>query len=115
MGFGECAAEDGEILREHEHHAAIDGAITDHHTVAGNLGVGHVEIGAAMLDEHVPFFEGTRIEQQLDALTGSQLALGMLGVDALLATTEAGRRALVVQLANDVMHGLLLDTRSRVF
>jgi hypothetical protein len=41
-----------------------------------------------VLLEHVPLFEGAVVEQQLDALARRQLALGMLGVDALLAAAE---------------------------
>jgi hypothetical protein len=37
-----------------------------------------------VLDEHVPFFEGAFVEQQLDALARGELALGVLRVDALL-------------------------------
>ncbi len=58
-----------------------------------------------MLLEHVPFFEGAVVEQQFDALARRQLALGVLGVDAFLATAEAGLCALPVQLLNDFMHG----------
>jgi hypothetical protein len=47
-----------------------------------------------VLLEHVPFFEGIRIEQQLDAFAGRQLALLVLAVDTLLATAEAGQFAL---------------------
>ncbi len=96
MRFGERAAEHREVLRENKHHTAIDGAVADHHAVTGNLGVSHVEVGTAVLNEHVPFFERTWIEQQFDALASSQLALGMLRVDTFLAATKACRRALVV-------------------
>jgi hypothetical protein len=41
-----------------------------------------------VLLEHVPLFEGAVVEQQLDALARGQLALGVLGVDALLAAAE---------------------------
>jgi hypothetical protein len=37
-----------------------------------------------VLDEHVPLFEGAFVEQQFDALARGELALGVLGVDALL-------------------------------
>jgi hypothetical protein len=45
-----------------------------------------------VLLEHVPLFEGAVVEQQLDALARRQLALGVLGVDALLAAAQAARR-----------------------
>src|SRR5689334_18689055 len=60
---------------------------------------------AAMLDEHVPFFEGIRVEQQFDALAGRQTALGMLGLDALLAAACPRRRALLFKLFQDFLHG----------
>ncbi len=78
--------------REDEDQAAVDGAVTDDDAVArGLFGLVHAEVDAAVLLEHVPFFEGTRIEQQLDAFAGRQLALGVLAVDTLLATAEAGQ------------------------
>src|SRR5215470_4189100 len=60
----------------------IPGAVSRDHAVAGGLLLRHTEVGAAMLDEHVPLFEGVRVEQQLDALACRELALCVLGVDA---------------------------------
>jgi hypothetical protein len=57
-----------------------------------------------VLLEHVPFFEGIRVEQQFDALAGRQLAFLVLAVDTLLAATQAGRFALLFQLVDDVVH-----------
>ncbi|MPN33676.1 hypothetical protein SDC9_181167 [bioreactor metagenome] len=57
-----------------------------------------------MLLEHVPLFEAAVIEEQFDALARGELALGVLGVDTLLAATEAGLGTLLVQLANDLLH-----------
>ena len=65
----------------------------------------HAEVGAAVFLEHVPLFEAAVVEQQFDALAGRQLALGVLGIDALLATTQAGLFALLLQLADDFLHG----------
>ena len=62
-------------------------------------------MNATVLDEHVPFLEGIRIEQQFDTFAGCQLALGVLAVDALLATAEAGHFTLFFELADDVVHG----------
>jgi 4-carboxymuconolactone decarboxylase len=60
---------------------------------------------AAVLDEHVPFLEGTGVEQYLEALARGQLAAGMLRVNAPLAAAEASRRALVFELLKDRLHG----------
>ncbi|MPM67767.1 hypothetical protein SDC9_114691 [bioreactor metagenome] len=106
VGFRQRAAEHSEILREDEDQTTIDGAIADHNAVARSLfGLIHAEVDATVLLEHVPFFEGTRIEQQLDAFAGRQLALLVLAVDTLLATAEAGQFTLLLKLADDVMHG----------
>ncbi len=78
------AAEHGEVLGEKEHRPAVDRAPARHHAVAGDLGLLHAEIGAAVLDEHVEFFERVVIEQQLDALARGELALGVLRRNALL-------------------------------
>jgi len=59
-----------------------------------------------VLDEHVPFLEAARVEQQLQALARGELALGMLGVDALGPATGAGR------LAASVAARRLLDLRN---
>jgi hypothetical protein len=52
------------------------------HAVAGHLLLGHAEVGAAVLDEHVPFLEGALVQQQLQPLARGELALGVLRVDA---------------------------------
>jgi hypothetical protein len=56
----------------------------------GDLLVLHAEVGTAVLDEHVPFFEGAFVEQQFQPLARRQLALGMLRLDALLAAAQPG-------------------------
>ncbi len=59
-----------------------------------------------MLDEHVELLEGAVVQQQLDALARRELALRMLGRDALLATAEAGDGPALLQLFKNVLHGL---------
>ena len=90
VGFGKCAAKHGEVLGEDEHHAAVDGAVAGDDTVTGHLLLGHAEVVAAVLLEHVPLFESTGVEQQLDALAGCQLALLVLCVDAPLTAAKPG-------------------------
>ncbi len=82
MGLGERAAEHGEVLAEDEDQPAVDGAVAGDDAVAGDLLLVHAEVRAAVLDEHVPFLEAALVEQQLDALAGGELALGVLRLDA---------------------------------
>jgi len=46
-----------------------------------------------VLDEHVELFEGAAVEQQVDAFARGELALGVLGGDALFAAAQARARA----------------------
>src|SRR5206468_779653 len=82
----------------------VDHAVTGHDAVARRTVVLHAEVGATVLDEHVPLFEGVGVEQQLDALARGQLALAVLRFDALLAAAEPGLRALGLELLDDVVH-----------
>ena len=104
VGLGQRTTEHGEVLREHEHQPTIDRAIAGDHTVTRRVISVHAEVVAAVLLEHVPLFEAAIVKQQLKALARGELALGMLGVDARLATAEAGLLALLLQLTNDVGH-----------
>jgi len=98
MRFRQGAAEHGEILREDEDQTAVDGAVAGDDAVAGDLLLVHAEIGAAMLDKHIPFFERARVEQQFDPLTSRQLALGMLTFNPPLTTTGPRRSAHLFEL-----------------
>ena len=77
--------------------AAVDGAMTGDDAVAEVLLLVETEIDGAMGHEHVSLFEAAFIEQDGDAFASRHLALGMLGIDALLTTTEAGFIALLQQ------------------
>ena len=58
-----------------------------------------------MGDEHVPFLEGAGIKQKFDALAGCQLALGVLGFNAVGATAHPGFLATAVEFVENVLHG----------
>ena len=90
MGLGQRAAKDGEVLAEDEDQPAVDHAVAGDDAVAANLVVFHAEVGAAVLDEHVPLFESAFVEQQFEPLARRQLALGVLRGDALVAAAQAG-------------------------
>src|SRR5690606_24937157 len=104
MGGGERTAEHREILAEDEDRSAIDGTVAGHHAVARRLLLGHAEISAVMLHEHVPLLEGAGIEQQFQPFTRRQLALGMLRLDTFGPAALAGLGALFFQLADNVLH-----------
>ena len=98
----ERAAEDGEVLREDEDLAAVDGAVAGDHAVAEDLLLLHAEVGAAVGDEAVELDEGARVEQQVDALARGELAGLVLLVDALLAAGGEGALVELVQLAQRI-------------
>ena len=60
---------------------------------------------AAVLDEHVEFFERAVIEQELDALTRGELAASVLGLDALDPAAEAGFGTALLEPFDHVFHG----------
>ena len=108
MGFAQGAAKHREVLAEDEHQAAVDHAVAGDHAITGNLLFLHAEVNTAVFDKHVPFLERALVEQQLDALAGTELALLVLQIDALLSATEAGQFALGFQLFKYVVHGVSL-------
>ena len=64
-----------------------------------------VEVGVAVLDEHVELLERIRVEQQFDALARRQLAAGVLRRDARFAAAQAGLAAAFVEILDDLFHG----------
>src|SRR2546430_6744553 len=104
MRFGQGAAKHREILTEHKDEPAVDRAVAGHDPVTRDLLLGHAEILAAVLDKHVPFLEGTRVEQDIEALARCQLAALMLRLDAAGAAAGAGRLALFIQAPQDIAH-----------
>ena len=99
------AAEHREVLGEHVDHAAVDGAPAGDHAVAGDLGLLHAEVVAAVLDVHVELLEGVLVHEQLDALARGQLAALVLGVDARLPAAEARLRPPPLQFVQHFLHG----------
>ncbi len=100
----QAAAEHGEVLTEGEDQPAVDGAVAGDHTVARDLLLLHAEVGAAMLDEHVPFFEGAGIEQEVETFARGELALGVLRLHPLAAAASAGGGALLLEAAENILH-----------
>ena len=98
------AAEHREVLGEDVDDAAVDGAPARDHAVAGDLGLLHAEVGAAVLDVHVELLERVVVHEQADALAGRELAALVLGVDARLAAAQARFRPPPLQFLQHFLH-----------
>jgi hypothetical protein len=98
VGFGERAAEDGEVLREDINQAAVNAAVAGNEAVAGRGLLLHAEVHAAMGDELIDLLEGAFVEEQGDALTRGQLAGMALAFAALGASAFFGGGAAAAQL-----------------
>ncbi len=72
------AAEGGEVLRVDGDGAAVDGADAGDDGVAVGTVAVHSEGGRAVADVFVELDEAARVDEELDALAGSHLALGVL-------------------------------------
>ena len=104
MRFRQRATKNSEVLGEHKHQAAVDGTITGDDTITRQRLFFHAEVGTAVFFEHIPLFERIRVQEQFDTLAGSQFALGVLRVDALLSSAQTRLFALLFELMDDVMH-----------
>ena len=94
-GLAQRTAEDGEILCEHIDDAASNGTVACDYTVAKERLLLHVEVGAAVGDEHVELFERAFVKEEGDTLAGGQFALLVLLVDAFLPAADFGLASLV--------------------
>jgi hypothetical protein len=86
------------------HLSAVDETVAGDHTIAVVLLLLHAELVAAVGLQHVVLAERSLIQQQRNALSGSELAAGVLGVDSLLATTE---QSSLTGLLETVSEGIL--------
>ena len=98
------AAEHGEILQKTKTRRPLTVPWPVTTPSPGTLLLVHAEIGAAMLDEHVPFFERACVEQQFDPLAGGQLALGVLAFDPPLTATGPRRGAHLFEPRKNFLH-----------
>ena len=108
VGFGERAAQHSEVLAKHINEAAIDRTPAGDDAVACHFLFGHAEIGAAMGDEHVEFFERAFVEQNVDAFARGELAATMLRLDARFTAALPRLGAPRLQLFENFAHLQLL-------
>src|SRR6202020_2130571 len=75
---------------------------------AGDMALLHVEIGRAVLDEHVELLERAAVHQEFDALARGELAALVLGLDAGVAAALPRADAAFLKLVENVLHDPLL-------
>ena len=92
VDLAQRAAEDGEVLGEHAHLAAVDLAVAGDHAVAVGPVLLEAERDRAVPGQLVELDEGALVEEQLDALAGGLAALGVLLLDRLRASPRAPPR-----------------------
>ena len=102
--LAERAAEHREVLGENIDDAAVDGAPAGDHAVAGDLGLLHAELGAAVFDVHVELLERVVVHEQADALACRELAPLVLGIDAHLPAAQARFRPPPLEFFQHVLH-----------
>ena len=112
--LAEAAAEDGEVLGEHAHRAAVDRAVAGDDAVAVGPVVGQVEVVGAVPRERVELDEGALVEQHVDPLARGRLAAGVLLVDRLLAGRVRGRLAARLEVRDLARGGLRVVGRRLV-
>ena len=69
--------------------------MADHHPVAGDLLIGHSEIGAAVQDEHIELFKSSLVHQHFNTLARRQFTLVVLGLDAVIAAAQTRLRTAI--------------------
>ena len=79
--LAEAAAEDRDVLAEHGHRAPVDRAVAGDHAVAVGPLLLLAEVGGPVPGQLVHLDEAALVEQHLDPLAGSLLALGVLLLD----------------------------------
>jgi len=114
VGFRKGAPKNREILAEEKDEPSVDHSVARDNTVTSNLLLRHAEVGAAMLDEHVPLFKAAFIEEDLDALSSSEFSFGVLFGDSGRSAPHLRGAALFLQLRNDVLHWVLFDLAVKV-
>src|SRR5207253_102226 len=87
-GHAHRAGHHGEVVCDDRAAAAVDLAPTGDHTVGGRVAALHRALREVRAAVHADLHERAGVDEQVDALTRSQLALRVLRVDLLDAAAE---------------------------
>ena len=82
----------------------MDQAVAGDEAVAVDHLLSHAEIVPAVADQLVGFDEGAFVEQQIDALAGGELALGVLAFAAFVAASSFSAGMASAQFFQSVRH-----------
>ena len=108
--LAEGATEHREVLAEHEHLAAVDGAPAGDDTVA--VGVLGQRVTGPVAGQHVQLVERALVQQVLDALAGQHLAPLVLAVDRPLRPGRERLFAASCQVLDPFPDGVFHGARS---
>jgi len=103
IGLRQAAAEHGEVLREDEHHAPVDAAMSGDKAVARNHDVGETKVSRTRGHELACLFKRALVEQKFDAFAGQQLAGFLLASAAFRASASFGCCVAGVQFSKFVV------------
>ena len=114
VDLAERAAEDREVLGEHAHLAAVDGAVAGDHAVAVRAVLLQAERDRAVPGQLVELDERALVEEQLDPLAGGLAALGVLLLDRLRRARVDGLVEAPVQVGELAGRRVDVDVRGDV-
>ena len=83
---------------------AVDRAVAGDESVAVDHLLLHAEIGGAVPDQLVGFFERAFVEQQIDALARREFAFPVLARAALVASSGFGSGVAAAQFVQSIRH-----------
>lgn len=81
----------------------MDVAITSNEAISVENLVVHTEVTAAVADEGVELFEGAFVEEEVDALAGSHLAVAALAFETIGASAEFGIGAAAFEFGDRII------------
>ncbi len=98
MRFGKGTTKNGAVLGKDKDLAAIDQAMARYHAVTGIYLLVHPKILRTMFDQLIELLKGCVVEQELNPLARSHLAVGVLLLDARGAAAGFGALLTLAQL-----------------
>src|SRR5207249_1191450 len=108
--LGQGSTDYSEVLRKYKHATSVDLAVPGDHGIAEVMLLIEAELSGSMYDQLIEFFEGTRIQQQVEAFPGCEFSSFVLGFNAFQAAAQARLILHLQQLLETLVDGHRDDT-----